>query len=198
MFSSITVHKIVRYIVYICAIHCLLIYIKWQRINLHAYSILYFYFILWDRVFEMGSKRGEREGTEQRTRACGDHKGDEFLLATISAPGFPLVYPEVNNWCEDKSVCEGEWDIQTREWKPGYSPLYRAPLSARAWPLAVWWPLTPPHRTSAWSANLCSDLFLVAVSMFSSCQWRLTGGLSHPCAGTVAGSLTGQWHCPTR
>lgn len=39
----------------------------------------------------------EREGTKQRARACGDHEGDEFLLATISAPGFPLVYPEVNN-----------------------------------------------------------------------------------------------------
>lgn len=142
-----------------------------------------------------GTVRKRRNGTES---SCGNNEGDEFLLATISAPGFPLVYPEVNNWCEDKSVCEGEWDIQTRGWKPGQSPLYHAPLSARVWPLVVQWPFTPPPRTIAWSANLCSDLFLVAVSMFSSCQWRLTGGSSHPCAGTVAGSLTGQWHCPTR
>lgn len=164
-----------------------MIYIQWHKIHLHAYSILLFLlFILWD-----SEKEKERN-------TCGNNKGDEFLLATISAPGFPLVYPEVNNWCEDKSVCEGEWDIQTRGWKPGQSPLYHAPLSARVWPLVVQWPLTPPPRTIAWSANLCSDLFLVAVSMFSSCQWRLTGGSSHPCAGTVAGSLTGQWHCPTR
>lgn len=45
----------------------------------------------------MGSSGGERQGTEQRVRACADHGGDEFLLARISAPGFPLVYPEVNN-----------------------------------------------------------------------------------------------------
>lgn len=158
----------------------------------------YFFYYLFCGTGRWVAKGGEREGTEQRARACGDHEGDEFLLATISAPGFPLVYPEVNNWWEDKSVCEGEWDIQTRGENPARAPSTMPPYQPESGPSSFGGPLTPPPRTSAWSANLCSDLFLVAVSMFSSCQWRLTGGSSHPRAGTVAGSLTGQWHCPTR
>lgn len=38
-----------------------------------------------------------------------------FPSATISASQFPLVYPEVNNLWEDKSVCGGELDSQTVE-----------------------------------------------------------------------------------
>lgn len=118
-----------------------------------------------------------------------------FPSATISAPEFPLVYPEVNYLWEDKSICGRKLDSQTVvEANMAVNPNPPPPLSL---PLAVWWPCTIPSRTAAWSANLCSHLFLVTVSMFSSCQRRLSGGPCHPRTTTVTGSLTGQWHSPT-
>lgn len=48
-----------------------------------------------------GQKRKEEKKKRERVADC---EGDEFLSATISAPGFPLVDPKVNNWCRDKSV----------------------------------------------------------------------------------------------
>lgn len=124
-----------------------------------------------------------------------------FPSATISATGFPLVYPEVNNLWRDKSVCGRELDSQTVEL--ALPPPYNHPATLPPCPN---WARPSPRgglaryllRTAAWSANLCSNLFPVPVSMFSSCQQRLSVGLCHPCTAAVTGSLTGQWHCPTR
>lgn len=42
-----------------------------------------------------GEKR--RRGRKRKKERVADCEGDEFLSATISAPGFPLVDPKVNN-----------------------------------------------------------------------------------------------------
>lgn len=106
------------------------------------YYFFYYLFCGTGRWVAKGGER-EREETEQRARACGDHEGDEFLLDTISAPGFPLVYPEVNNWWEDKSVCEGEWDIQTRGENPARAPSTMPPISLSLAPRRL---VAPSHR----------------------------------------------------
>ena len=54
-------------------------------------------------------------GVAERFMQTGLQVFMNFPSATISATEFPLVYPEVNNLWEDKSVCGRELDSQTVE-----------------------------------------------------------------------------------
>lgn len=65
-------------------------------------------------------------GVAERFMQTGLQVFMNFPSATISAAEFPLVYPEVNNLWEDKSVCGRELDSQTVEggWLGTPPPLY--------------------------------------------------------------------------
>lgn len=83
-------------------------------------------------------KRGLHKfaGVSEQWMQTGPWVFMNFPSATISAAEFPLVYPEVNNLWEDKSVCGRELDSQTVEggWLAGNPPTH--PPS----------PSTPPPR----------------------------------------------------